>query len=238
MSTVGWANIAEKAALAYPPPTKYLLAKDESAKGLNFLSCPAVRSVFEHTYVVNSPFSMRFRAAESGGFLSIAPIYPFTSLSEKQVKKIVRFHPRPIWRKPNLALMQIIQPFLFFADEHIQLEQLHPTFGRTESLNWQVVPGKFDIYAWHRVISLAIEWDVRCGDLVIRTGDPLYLLRFQNSDNKPQVNLVQHQPSPQLLERTRQFKGIVEFRRGALSLIGKAEEMRQGMRLVDYHGEI
>ena len=144
MTYVGWSNISDRAGLIFPPPEPYALAKDLADNGKSFLSCPAVRSMFQDTFVVKSPFSIKLRAASESGFISIAPVYPFTSVSEKTLKRILKIHARDVWRKPHLVTLQITQPYIFFSDEPITMEQIHPQFGATERINWMLIPAKGD----------------------------------------------------------------------------------------------
>src|SRR3546814_17787653 len=103
---------------------------------------------------------------------------------------------------------------------------MHPSLGESDSLNWNLIPGRFDIYAWQRALNFALEWDSLKGDLVLRVGDPMYFLRF-HGERQEKHDLIEQAMNNQLRERLRPFRGIASVRRGS-----RSEERRVGKECV------
>ena len=232
MAKVAWVNIAEKAAFAYPAPQKFIPPKDRNGLSKGFLSCPALRHYFDNTYMVCSAFTLRLRRVDEQGGFTIRPVYPFTSIAPNRIAKFVKIQPRNTWRKPERVVLQIPTPYLFFADEPIEVEQIHPSLGESDSLNWNLIPGRFDIYAWQRALNFALEWDSPKGDLVLRVGDPMYFLRF-HGERPEKHELVEQTMNNQLRERLRLFRGIASVRRGSFGLIADASKAREHIKLME-----
>lgn len=232
MAKIGWVNIAEKAAFAYPSPRKFIPPKDMNTLSKGFLSCPAMRHYFDDTYMVCSAFSLRLRRVTEGKGFTIRPVYPFTSLAANQVSKLVKIQPESTWRKPERVVLQISTPYLFFSDDPIEIEQMHPTLGDSDSLNWNLIPGRFDIFAWQRALNFAAEWDSLRGDFILRTGDPMYFLRFAGDCKKPN-ELIEFPMSNELRERLRLFRGIAAVRRGTFGLMAEASRARENIKLME-----
>jgi len=230
---IGWCLCADDARIAFDPPARYIPPKDASGKGLGFLSCPAVRSYFDGIFFVSAPFSIRLRYVKEDGFISIKPVYPFTSISEAKFPEFVTIEPRETWRNSHTVALQFSSPYLFFADSHATIEQFHPSLVPTSAMNWRVIPGKFDIYSWQRPLNWAIEWDTNLGDLVIRPGEPLYFIKFldlQNGDGT--VELVECEMTQAIQERLRLSRGITGIRKGLVPLMKKAGEARASIKLI------
>ena len=83
------------------------------------------------------------------------------------------------------------------------------------------------------MISFGIEWDIRCGDLALRVGDPLYLLRFTTAEHSNAIELIEQKPSQALMAQLRQVRDITSFRRGTFSLFDLAADRRKGINLID-----
>ena len=109
---------------------------------------------------------------------------------------------------------------------------MHPTLGDSESLNWNLIPGRFDIFAWQRALNFAAEWDSLRGDFILRTGDPMYFLRFAGDCKKPN-ELIEFPMSNELRERLRLFRGIAAVRRGTFGLMAEASHARENIKLME-----
>ena len=233
--TVGWSLLGEEFHAAYGQPTRFRLDKDSSADRAGFLSCPAVRATVEDAYQVESPFSLRLRALESHGALTIAPVYPFTTLAEPLVKAMVTVEPRTTWRTPNRCIVQVASPFVFFSDDDVLIEQFESSLSPKSSLNWRLIPGKFNIYAWQRPLNWSFEWDMSLGDFEVRTGETQYSVKFHSANNRsasPSIKLQEMPVSDVLRERLRHSGGVSKMRRGTSALIRSSHEDRSNIRLI------
>ena len=233
--TVGWSLLGEAFHSAYGQPTRFRLAKDNSADKTGFLSCPAVRATVEDAYQIDSPFSLRLRASDSHGALTIAPVYPFTTLAEPLVKSMVTVEPRAAWRTPNRCIVQVVSPFVFFSDQDVLVEQFESSLSSKSSLNWRLIPGKFNIYAWQRPLNWSFEWDMSLGDFEIRTGETQYSVKFHAGSSAiaaPTFKLQEMPVSDVLRERLRHSGGVSKMRRGTSALIRSSHEERANLRFM------
>lgn len=195
------------------------------------MSCPAMRAYFEDTFVVASAFSLKLRRVSNSTGFTVCPVYPFTSIPPKRVQKFINVQPRSTWRKPDRVVLQISTPYMFFADEPVEIEQMHPILGDIETLNWNLIPGRFDIYAWQRTLNCSMEWDCTLGDLTIRQGDPLFFVRFR-SENGQRFSVSECAFTGDIKERFRLFRGIASVRRGNFGLFEDAASARAHIKLV------
>jgi hypothetical protein len=230
---VGCCSTAFEAGAAFEFPSKFTPEKDSSKKGRGYLSCPSVRSYFENIFQVKSPFSLQLRLTKSSEGYSFQPVYPFTTLSESKFLEFLIIEPVDSWRNSYIPAIQFPSPYVFFTDVPATIEQFTPTLANSSSMNWRVIPGKFNIYDWQRPLNWAIEWDTRQGDLIIRTGEPLYFVKFTElSSNSNEVELVNEPLTEIIQERLRLSRGITGIRKSTLPLMKKTGETRAGKKLI------
>lgn len=230
---VGWCLTANEAAIAYSAPARFVPPKDNSQSGRGFLSCPAVRGYFDGVFAVLSPFSLQIRLVREASGAYIKPVYPFSSLSEEMFRQFVSVEPVDSWLTAKTIALQLPSPYLFFADSPVSMEQFHPALTSVSSMNWRVIPGKFDIYAWQRPLNWAIEWDSTLGDLIIRAGEPQYFVRFRESSRgSHEADLVECDFTPKLKARLSLSQGITGIRKSTVPLMKKAGSLRAGKSLM------
>jgi hypothetical protein len=232
---VGWTLLSEEFHAAYGEPTRYRLEKDRSLEKSGFLSCPAVRSTVEDIYQIASPFTLHLRAVETHGTLRIVPVYPLTTLSEHLVKMLVSVEPRSAWRTPDRCILQVASPFVFFSDDDVTVEQFDSGLSDRSRMNWRLIPGKFNIYAWQRPVNWAVEWDMSLGDFEIRTGETQYCVRFASAEHTPSQSKIVLQEVPLsdvLKDRLRHSGGVSKMRRGTSALMKASAGERVAVKLV------
>lgn len=231
---IGWSLLVEEGGICFPPPARFVPLKDQSRDGKGFLNCPAVRSYFTGTYVISAPFSLQLRHSLVSGQPVIQPMYPFTSLSEQKVQELIKIEPRSTWRSPDVVVLQLPSPYLFFADESVILRQAPCLLTTPTSHSWRQIPGKFNIYDWQRPLNWACEWFVGAGDLIIKAGEPLYFVSFEllNGESATNIELVQHSVTPELRERLALSKNVVSMRKGVVPLMAQAGELRSGQNFI------
>lgn len=230
---VGWCLNINEGGIAFDPPSRVIPQKDPSKSGKGFLSCPAVRNYFEGIFQILSPFSVRLRCTFEDKFISIRPVYPFTSLTQSKFNEFITIEPPETWRNSHTIALQFPSPYIFFADEPATIEQFHPSLVATTKMNWRVIPGKFDIYSWQRPLNWGIEWDTNLGDLIIRAGEPQYFVKFvgSNADSHP-IELVECELTKKLDDRMKLSRGITGIRKGTTLLMKKAGKLRDGQILI------
>lgn len=232
--SVGWcySEIIESAALE--KPEKISLPKDKSPNKRGFLSCPAVRDSLSGVVVVRSSFSLHLKFKKISNSYVVTPIYPFTSIGEGRIKDFVRLEPKESWLNANLPAFQFPTPYLFLADEDMEIEQFSPSLLEVSNMNWRVIPGRFNIYGWQRPLNWAIEWDIRCGDLIIKQGDPLYFARFFNSKGQHinNIKLINIELTPEIKEKLDSTTGVTSLRRGLKKVMDRATEERDSSLMI------
>lgn len=227
---IGWCLANVEATAAYPPPERVHLGKDPSPTKRGYLSCPAVRTAAQGYFAIRSPFSIHLRFKKNEDVASIIPIYPYTTVNETKLGEMIRLEPRDLWRSDDIPLLQIPSPYFFIADEPTDVEQCQPIFADTTSMNWRIISGRFDIYGWQRPLNWAIEWDTKCGDLIVKMGEPLYYVRFYDASGKIIINpdLIKTALTEELRARLNSTFGVTSLQRGTATLIKKASEERSG----------
>lgn len=227
---IGWCFVNIEGTAAYPKPERVSLGKDPSVTKRGHLSCPAVRAAAVGYMSVGSPFSLRLKFRRRDNTVSFIPVYPFTSINESKLSEIFRLEPREQWRSADVPLFQISSPYFFVADEQIEVEQCQPIFANSTSLNWRIIPGRFNIYGWQRPLNWAIEWDTKCGDLVIRLGEPLYYLKFFDAEGRliSNPNIQQVELTEDLRAKLNASAGVTSLQRGTAALMRAASDERTG----------
>jgi hypothetical protein len=234
--SVGWCINSDSFAIAFDPPSKLIPPKDTTINSKGFLSCPAVRKFSEGIYQVTSPFSLKLRALENNGQLTIVPVYPFTSLTEEIAKIFIKIEPQETWNSTSTAVVQIPSPYVFVSDHKILIEQFSPELSKKSKMNWRVVPGKFDIYAWQRPLNWAFEWDLSCGDFEIRAGEPQYNIRFLPQEHPLEnckISLEKLELNKSIGERLALTRDVAKIRRGTSQLFSKAAQLRKNIKFLD-----
>jgi hypothetical protein len=236
---IGWCYTQLEGTTAFPSPSKFHLPKDPSPTKRGHFSCPAVRATTEGCFVIKSPFSLRLRYEQKTNVGTFVPIYPFTSITDHKLSEWFRPEPTNTWRSFDIPIFQFPSPYIFVADEQIEIELIHPFISDISSLNWRLIPGRFNIYGWQRPLNWAAEWDARCGDLIIKLGDPLYYIRFYDDQKRiiSHPDLVKIKFTDEIKERVQGAAGVTSFRRGTQALIREESESRNQNLIVPLKNE-
>ena len=233
-ATVGWCYSISDGIAALEKPEKLLLPKDKTPNKRGFLSCPAVTHALAGVVVIKSSFSLHLKFKRVEDAYLITPIYPFTSISHPKLSEFLRLEPKESWLSETIPALQFPTPYLFVADESIEVEQFSPSLVSVSNMNWRVIPGRFNIYGWQRPLNWAIEWDTKCGDLIVKQGDPLYFVRFFDGSGKgiTDLNLIEIESTEEIKEKLSSTAGVTALRRGFKPILNKAVQDRKGKLLV------
>lgn len=230
---VGWTVASNEYKIAFDPPEKQLIKKDDTPNQKGYLSCPAVRSFAQSCYIVKSPYSIKLRAINDGEKIDIFPVYPFTSIHDSLVKKIVQIEHPSTWRAGNTVTIQIPSPYVFFSDQLILMEQGQPMLTEQSKLNWRNIPGIIDIYSWQRPLNWAFEWDLNSGDFIISNNEPIYSLRFfDGSKYLNNIELKEYQMNKKIEEQLALTNGIAKVKKGLKPYFEKAKNKRKKLKLL------
>ena len=218
----------------FPPPSEFLPKKPNRKLSGSYLSCPSVLSYFKDTFEIKAPYSLHLRYSSDSASAQISPVFPGTSLSESKLASFLTVEPFESWPNQHTVVLQMKCPYIFFADEPTVVEQFGAAVSSFSNLNWRLIPGSFDIFAWQRPLNWAIEWDTRCGDLIIKQGDPLYFLRFFNGKGQciDNISLMNIELTPEIKERLNSTTGVTGLRRGLLPVMNRAIEERESSLMI------
>lgn len=230
---IGWCLDAQEHLLIYDEPKKLIPLKDNSINKKGYLSCPAVRSYCEDTFFVTSPFSLKIRFEDYNDRFEIKPVYPFSSIDENKFREFITVEHPSTWRNTNTLTMQIPSPYVFFSDEDVSIEQSHSLLLNQSKMNWRVIPGKFNIYAWQRPLNWAFEWDTSLGDFEIKSGEPIYSLKFLcNKKKNCEFELKKYEMNEKISRRLKLTKNITSVKKGISPLIEKSKNDRKKIKLL------
>ena len=131
------------------------------------------------------------------------------------------------WRHPERPILQIITPYLFLADEPVWITQL-PPMHVFNPVPWPgiLVGGRFPIDVWPRTLMWAFEWHDLTKDLVLKRGDPWFVVRFETIDPGRKTRLVNAQLTPELEAYLQGLEGVTNYIRGTFSLFDIARARR------------
>lgn len=230
---IGWCLDASEYLSIYEEPKRLIPPKDNSINKKGYLSCPAVRAFCENTFYVTSPFSLKIQFQDFGDRFELRPVYPFTSIDEKKFQELVTVEHPSTWRDNSLLTMQIPSPYVFFSDEDVSMEQSHCVLLNQSKINWRIIPGKFNIYAWQRPLNWAFEWDVTMGDFEIKSGEPIYSIKFlSNKKANCEYKLIKFDLNEKLTERLKLTRNITSVKKGLNPLIQKSKNERSKIKLL------
>ena len=230
---VGWTIASDEYKIAFEPPEKLIVQKDKSPNQKGYLSCPAVRNFSQGFYIVKSPYSIKLRAIDDGENLNIFPVYPFTSIHDSLIKKIVQIEHPSTWRKNETVTIQIPSPYVFFADQLVFMEQGQPMLTNQTKLNWRIIPGIIDIYSWQRPLNWAFEWDLNSGDFIINNNEAIYTLRFfDGAKHLDNVELVEYPMNKKIKDQLALTNGIAKVKKGIMPYFEKAKKKRKKLKLL------
>lgn len=177
--TVYWSDEMDSGAvtptLLIPPTERALKEMDlpdfKSFPSSGIQRCPAFISYYQNAFLYRSPIDITI-SHESGRYEWK------TSLSDqKAIDSLVDV-------RDDSGMLTLSMFCFFFCEEAVMVEQLHPFFlpGEVAS-KCETICGSFDISQWFRPLQPAFRFRERgaADEIVIRRGDPLFLIRFVTS---------------------------------------------------------
>lgn len=164
-------------------PENLLVKMAKERNGSPYIKCPAFQEYAKNTFIVASPYTVEIT------FDKIAGGYATDSLGQDFIDRHI--FSREHQNQQGFPFLASIFPnLLFYAKEPVVIEtQDSVVFSSTASRKFKVIPGKFDISKWIRPIELAMELQEHLTVLPIKTGDPLFSVKFITEANKP-VKLI------------------------------------------------
>ena len=170
----------DSAELFFQQPDSLFKAIASEYAGAEFLECYAVQDFCKNTYVVRAPFDITYTFDKATGVLSIDRLGQtfFNSFCAARTDGSIETAPA----------------YLFYAKESVKIETL-PMFLLKSPVADAVhyIPGQFDIGRWIRPIVWSFFLKNPDAPLVVRRGEPLFLVRFTPADgSKVEFERVEH----------------------------------------------
>lgn len=83
-------------------------------------------------------------------------------------------------------------------------------------------------------MNWAVEWYPDAGDLIIKSGEPLYYLSFENPEGPPaaSIDLIECELTKELESRLKETRGVTAIKRGVTPLFAIARTRRKNMKFV------
>lgn len=185
------------------PVMKHLV--EQRDRNVLFLKCPAVSDLYKNTYVIKSPFNVKFICVGT-------PTGKSVRIIEKDPEFEVAFlNDRGSEENSVFKMMSLAVSYMFYAKQSVEMEIYPPMMSMHVSptlRNINVVCGKFDISKWIRPTDFAFEIIDTSQVMEFRRGDPLFYVKF-NTNKK--VNLVRTELSQEVLDLVRTEVGIKKY---------------------------
>lgn len=158
----------------YIPVTSFYESED---KNYIFQRCPAWKTWASSSFIVYSQSDIIFFFDEDKK--SIGSNY----LSPEELRYWIQINmENDCWLDGTCPVIQIGQMMcLDTKDKNVWVEQL-PYFNKYPDSNYEIIPATFPISVWKRPLSVAIKILDNTKPVVIRRGDPLYIMRFYTDD--------------------------------------------------------
>ena len=183
-------------------PERYIRKPENTGNRFIFTNCPAYQQFNRNIYVIRSPIdiSLSLVQTSAGGYeYSCRPLDD--KVSPAVLQSIIEFNPDPNSRADFAnPVIQIKLPYVFFADVPVTIQQF-PAIYEMKKIPGNIIPGEFDIHAWQRSISWAMEWKDTAQPLIIKRGEPLCYVNFiVHTDPSKKIQLVRLKASDDLIK--------------------------------------
>lgn len=228
---VGWLLNTNKAKFVWDAPRR--VGRDATPPGpqhgKSLVNCPAVLDHDARLFEVPCPFDLRlgFRAEGNGNMVLVDLDGDNSAVRNKVLGEHVVLTDPAEWRHPERPVLQITTPYLFIADEPVQMIQ-SPPYNYFNPNPWPglLVSGRVPIHIWPRQLMWAFEWwDVK-SPLVFKRGTPWFYARFDGMDPSRPIRMVEAVMTPDLSDYLEGLSSVTGYISRTYSLFKTAQERR------------
>jgi hypothetical protein len=226
---IGWTLRSAKASLIWDAPRPVLVKGPRPAHAKSVGNCPATIDHESRLIEVACPIDarIRFRRDEQGRPQLENALKDASPIRSTHLGQMVKLVGEREWRHPQRPIVQIVTPYLFLADEPVWLTQLPPLHAYSPvPLPGILIGGRFPIDVWPRTLMWAFEWYDPTKDLVLKRGDPWFVVRFETMDPGRKTRLVRAELTPELDGYLQGLEGVSNYIRGTFSLFDVARSRR------------
>lgn len=227
---VGWLLKAQQASFIWDDPRPFRRTDSQEPKTAKALqNCPAVVDYEARHWVVPCPIDLSVRLVrDKDGKLGLQNIDGANSpIVGSHLNKLLHLNGAGQWRHPQRPLVQISTPYYFVADEVCWMNQLPPYLTyRDPPWPGVVVGGRLPIHIWPRQMMWAFEWHDVSKPLILRRGEPWFLLRFETEDPTRPVRPVEAEWTSEMTEFANGSEAVTNYVKRTWSLFKTAERRR------------
>jgi hypothetical protein len=232
---IGFVIDCESAGFIWNAPAAFHRKLDPPPSAKAASRCPAVREFEARYYVVPCPFDLHLRLKQyPDNRLELGNLAgPNSPITAKKIQQSVVLTNPSQWRYPHRPVVQIETPYRFLSDDVVYMEQLPPFLTyRQDPWPGMLIGGRLPIHIWPRSMMWAFEWWEPGRDLILKRGEPWFLVRFETQDPTRKTRLVEAEMTPQLREYCQGLDGVTNYVNQTYSLFDVAKERRPQTLLV------
>jgi len=226
---IGWTLRSAKASLIWEAPRPVLAKGPRPPHAKSVSNCPATIDHESRLIEVPCPIDAAIRLtrdAEGRPVLENA-LKDASPIRSSHLGQMVKLVGQREWRHPQRPIVQIITPYLFLADEPVWITQLPPFHAYSPApLPGVLIGGRFPIDVWPRTLMWAFEWHDTSKDLVLKRGEPWFLVRFETMDPSRKTRLVRAAMTAELDAYLQGLEGVSNYVRGTFGLFDIARRRR------------
>ena len=150
-----------------------------------------------------------------------------STIRSKHLGQMMHLVSRSEWRRPDRPVLQIVTPYLFFADETVFVNQLPPYLDYADPA-WPglLIGGRFPIDVWPRHLMWAFEWHDTKKELVLKRGQPWFYVRFETRNPSAPIRLTECELDAEGRAYIDSLSGVTNYVSRTFSLFERARERR------------
>lgn len=142
----------------------------------HYLKCYALMDILKNAFIVRAPLDLKLSFDRENNWLSVEGI------DQKFYDGFV-VNRVGTYGENDPPLVSLFPRYIFYSDTPVQLMSLPlPIIGEPE--NTRLIVGGFDISKWIRPVEWAFEFVDEKKEVVLKRGDPLFMLMFTTPDNE------------------------------------------------------
>jgi hypothetical protein len=226
---VGWLFNEEKSSVIFDAPERLKSTNANRRHAKSAARCPAVLALEARYFVVNCPFDLelKFTRTSEGEPKLVNALGDASPMRPKALAQLVSLTAEREWRYPDRPTLQIKLPYVFVADEPVQINQL-PPFLHLLDHPWPgtLFGGRFPINVWPRPLMWAFEWHHTAKPLILKRGDPWFYVNFETTPAERAVNLIEAEMTPQLKNYIECISGSATYIKQTFNLFKTAAQRR------------
>jgi hypothetical protein len=150
-----------------------------------------------------------------------------SSVRQQMLSQLVQLSARNEWRHPDRPIVQIITPYICFADSPIYINQIPPFLHyNPQQLPGVLIDGRFPIDVWPRQMMWAFEWHDIKKEINLKRGDPWFYAKFESEDPSQNIHLVECEITPEVKKYIQSLHGVTNYVKQTFSLFAQARKRR------------